>query len=71
MTDLDFYIHVADSTQTRLGGLHDEVFVEVLSKAIIGSAKRLCYTSYGNCLCQQLVERGNAENKSKFITEIK
>lgn len=43
----------------------------ILINAIIEWAKDLCYTSCGNYLCQQLLERGEMEDKLRFIETIK
>jgi hypothetical protein len=43
----------------------------VLVRCIIEFATPMCYTSCGNYLCQQLLEKGHAEDKKAFITEIK
>jgi hypothetical protein len=43
----------------------------VLVRCIIEFATPLCYTSCGNYLCQQLLEKGHTEDKKAFITEIK
>ncbi|UOH80193.1 hypothetical protein LQV05_002842 [Cryptococcus neoformans] len=42
----------------------------VLTKSIIDWAKPLCYTSCGNYLCQQLLERGTLEDKKAFLNQI-
>ncbi|ORY34951.1 armadillo-type protein [Naematelia encephala] len=44
--------------------------VVVLINAIIEFAKPLCFTSCGNYLCQQLLERGDVDDKMNFIKEI-
>ncbi|OCF37056.1 hypothetical protein I316_00961 [Kwoniella heveanensis BCC8398] len=41
-----------------------------LISCIIEWAKPLCYTSCGNYLCQQLIERGDMEDKEAFIQAI-
>ncbi|KGB77512.2 hypothetical protein CNBG_3350 [Cryptococcus deuterogattii R265] len=42
----------------------------ILTKSIIDWAKPLCYTSCGNYLCQQLLERGTLEDKKAFLNQI-
>ncbi|KAK8849467.1 hypothetical protein IAR55_004800 [Kwoniella newhampshirensis] len=55
---------------TRLGLPHSSEPATILIKAIIEHAKRLCFTSCGNYLCQQLLERGEVDDKLAFIKEI-
>ncbi|KIS01363.1 hypothetical protein L804_01241 [Cryptococcus deuterogattii 2001/935-1] len=43
----------------------------ILTKSIIDWAKPLCYTSCGNYLCQQLLERGTLEDKKAFLNQIR
>lgn len=43
----------------------------ILINAIIEWAKDLCFTSCGNYLCQQLLERGDVDDKLNFIGKIK
>ena len=43
----------------------------ILINSIIEWAKDLCFTSCGNYLCQQLLERGDVEDKLVFIDKIK
>ena len=45
--------------------------VVVLIDAILEWAKPLCFTSCGNYLCQQLLEKGEVDDKRRFIEEIK
>ncbi|WWC65626.1 uncharacterized protein I303_108246 [Kwoniella dejecticola CBS 10117] len=42
----------------------------MLVRSIIEWAKPLCFTSCGNYLCQQLLERGDTQDKEAFIREI-
>nr|ODN82399.1 hypothetical protein L203_05493 [Cryptococcus depauperatus CBS 7841] len=42
----------------------------LLVQSIIEWAKPLCYTSCGNYLCQQLLERGNVPDKQVFLKQI-
>ncbi|EAL22269.1 hypothetical protein CNBC4070 [Cryptococcus deneoformans B-3501A] len=42
----------------------------ILTKSIIDWAKPLCYTSCGNYLCQQLLERGTLEDRKSFLNQI-
>lgn len=44
--------------------------VNILIDSIIDWAKNLCFTSCGNYLCQQLLDRGEGEDKKRFISEI-
>ena len=39
--------------------------------AIIIWAKELCFTSSGNHLCQELIEKGEWADKKNFMDEIK
>lgn len=43
----------------------------LLVRAILEWAKDLCYTSCGNYLCQQLLERGELADKQAFISTIR
>ncbi|WVQ85969.1 hypothetical protein IAT38_008137 [Cryptococcus sp. DSM 104549] len=42
----------------------------LLTRSIIEWAQPLCYTSCGNYLCQQLLERGETKDKLAFLGEI-
>ncbi|ORX37965.1 armadillo-type protein [Kockovaella imperatae] len=55
---------------TRLTLPRESEAVIVLIDAILEWAKALCFTSCGNYLCQQLLEKGEADDKRKFIQEI-
>lgn len=56
--------------QTRLALPRETDIVNILIHAIIQCAKPLCFTSCGNYLCQQLVERGDTDDKITFINAI-
>lgn len=43
---------------------------QYLLTVILEWAKPLCYTSNGNYLCQQLLEKGSTEDKINFIKVI-
>lgn len=43
----------------------------ILVSAVFEWAKNLCFTSCGNYLCQQLLERADLADKQKFIEVIK
>jgi hypothetical protein len=49
----------------------ESVPTTILINAIIEWAKDLCFTSCGNYLCQQLLERGDVEDKLNFIAKIR
>ncbi|WVQ70787.1 hypothetical protein IAR50_000309 [Cryptococcus sp. DSM 104548] len=55
---------------TRFGVTDTSDPSSVLTRAIIEWAKPLCYTSCGNYLCQQLLERGNMNDKKAFLNMI-
>ncbi|KAK4685781.1 hypothetical protein P7C73_g4358, partial [Tremellales sp. Uapishka_1] len=56
---------------TRLGHPRSILGTSTLITAIIELAKPLCFTSCGNYLCQQLLDKGSVEDKKDFIEEIK
>ncbi|ODN83062.1 hypothetical protein L202_01287 [Cryptococcus amylolentus CBS 6039] len=55
---------------TRFGVTDTSDPSSILTRAIIEWAKPLCYTSCGNYLCQQLLERGNLSDKKAFLDKI-
>ncbi|WVQ96202.1 hypothetical protein IAU59_003305 [Kwoniella sp. CBS 9459] len=55
---------------TRLGLPRSMDPAATLISCIIEWARPLCYTSCGNYLCQQLLERGDMEDKEAFIQAI-
>ncbi|TYJ55223.1 hypothetical protein B9479_004053 [Cryptococcus floricola] len=55
---------------TRFGVTDTSDPSSILTRAIIEWAKPLCYTSCGNYLCQQLLERGNLSDKKAFLDMI-
>lgn len=57
--------------QTRFSLPRESDAAVILINSIIEWAKDLCYTSCGNYLCQQLLERGDVEDKLIFIDKIK
>lgn len=57
--------------QARFGVSDTSEPSTVLTKSIIDWAKPLCYTSCGNYLCQQLLERGTLEDKKAFLNQIR
>ena len=57
--------------QTRFSlGSGNTTYV-LLVRAVLEWAKDLCFTSCGNYLCQQLLERGEVGDKRAFISCIK
>ena len=59
------------SSQNRLALPRDSESALILVQAIIEWAKKLCYTSCGNYLCQQLLERAETKDKLTFIDQIR
>lgn len=59
------------SLQNRLSLPRESVPSTILINAVIEWAKDLCFTSCGNYLCQQLLERGDVDDKLNFIGKIK
>ncbi|WVR08269.1 hypothetical protein IAU60_005316 [Kwoniella sp. DSM 27419] len=55
---------------TRLGQPRQMDPAKNVVLCIIEWAKPLCFTSCGNYLCQQLLERGDVEDKQAFVKEI-
>ncbi|WVQ84329.1 hypothetical protein IAT38_006481 [Cryptococcus sp. DSM 104549] len=56
------------TTRLKLIGASDHA--NAVIKAITEWAKPLCFTSCGNYLCQQLLERGTVEDRAAFLAEI-
>lgn len=52
-----------------LGNTHPSCII--LVNAILEWARDLCFTSCGNYLCQQLLEKADMADKQKFIDVIK
>lgn len=57
--------------QTRFTLPRESDSAAILVNSIIEWAKPLCYTSCGNYLCQQLLERGDVDDKLNFIDRIR
>ncbi len=65
------YEKTVTDVQTRFSLLRESDATTILINSIIEWAKDLCFTSCGNYLCQQLLERGEVEDKLAFIDRIK
>ncbi|WRT69450.1 uncharacterized protein IL334_006436 [Kwoniella shivajii] len=59
-----------NALSTRLGIPRTVGSGAILVQSILDWAKALCFTSCGNYLCQQLLEKGDTEDKVAFIKEI-
>lgn len=57
-------------SQTRLSQPRSSPLTQFLVSVISEWAKPLCFTSNGNYLCQQLLEKGTIEDKINFISTI-
>nr|XP_019009113.1 uncharacterized protein I206_05758 [Kwoniella pini CBS 10737]OCF47894.1 hypothetical protein I206_05758 [Kwoniella pini CBS 10737] len=55
---------------SRLGLPRGNDTTRILVRSIIQWAKPLCFTSCGNYLCQQLLDRADMQDKAAFIREI-
>lgn len=62
---------IAILAQARFGVSDTSEPSTILTKSIIDWAKPLCYTSCGNYLCQQLLERGTLEDRKSFLNQIR
>ncbi|KAK1923771.1 armadillo-type protein [Papiliotrema laurentii] len=60
-----------NSLATRFTLPRESDSAAILVNSIIEWAKPLCYTSCGNYLCQQLLERGDVDDKLNFIDRIR
>lgn len=60
----------ATDSKGRLGQSRSTHITQHLINVILEWAKALCFTSNGNYLCQQLLEKGTTEDRISFIKVI-